>query len=163
MPVKAGAVVAVALVLASFAVGVYVYPQVPDMMPSHWNASGQVDGYMPRLPALFLIPFGSLLLVGLFLLISKIDPLRRNIASFRGYYDGFVELFAFYLLYIQCLMVASALGYRFNVVQLLFPAAGALFIDMSLLLGKARRNWFIGIRTPWTLSNERVWAETHRV
>jgi uncharacterized membrane protein len=163
MFVRAGVVVSVALVLASFAVGVYVYPQVLDRMPSHWDASGQVNGYMPKLLDLFLMPFGSLVLLGLFLLIPRVDPLRKNIASFRGYYDGFVALLAFYLLFIQCLMVASALGYSFNIVQLLVPAAGALFIYLGVLLGKAKMNWFIGIRTPWTLSDERVWTETHRI
>jgi len=150
-------------VLASLAAGVYVYPNVPDRMPSHWNAAGQVDGYMPKLLALFLIPFGSLVMLGLFLLIPRVDPLRKNIEDFRGYYDGFVALLTFYLLYIQCLSIASALGYRLNMNQLLVPAASALFIYLGVLLGKAKRNWFIGIRTPWTLSDERVWDETHRI
>ena len=92
--------------LASFAAGVYMYPQVPDRMPSHWNAAGQVDGYMPKLLSLFLIPFGSLVMLGLFLLIPRVDPLRKNIEGFRGYYDGFVVLFTSYLLYIQCLSIA---------------------------------------------------------
>jgi len=150
-------------VLASFAAGVYVYPQVPDRMPSHWNAAGQVDGYMPKPLSLFLIPFGSLVMLGLFLLIPRVDPLRKNIEGFRGYCDGFVVLLTFYLLYIQGLSIASALGYRFNMNQLLVPAAGALFVYLGVLLGKAKRNWFIGIRTPWTLSDERVWDETHRI
>jgi len=160
---RVGVVVSVALVLASFAVGVYMYPQMPDRMPSHWNAAGQVDGYMPKPLALFLIPFGSLVMLGLFLLIPRVDPLRKNIEGFRGYYDGFVVLLTFYLLYIQALSIASALGYRFNMNQLLVPAASALFVYLGVLLGKAKRNWFIGIRTPWTLSDERVWDETHRI
>jgi uncharacterized membrane protein len=163
MFVRAGVVVSVALVMASLAVGVYVYPNVPDRMPSHWNAAGQVDGYMPKLLALFLIPFGSLVMLGLFLLIPRVDPLRKNIEGFRGYYDGFVALLTFYLLYIQCLSIASALGYGLNMSQFLVPAASVLFIYLGVLLGKAKKNWFIGIRTPWTLSDERVWNETHRI
>jgi hypothetical protein len=81
--VRVGVVVSVALVLASFAAGVYVYPQVPDRMPSHWNAAGQVDGYMPKPLVLFLIPFGSLVMLVLFLLEmgivagSRLGDLRK--------------------------------------------------------------------------------------
>ena len=149
--------------LTSFAAGVYVYPQVPDRMPSHWNAAGQVDGYMPKLLSLFLIPFGSLMMLGLFLMIPRVSLLRKNIEGFRGYYDGFVVLLTFYLLYIQGLSIASALGYRFNLNQLLAPAASAFFVYLGVLLGKAKRNWFIGIRTPWTLSSDVVWDKTHRL
>ncbi len=156
-------VIVTIILLLSFAIAGYFYPQMPERMASHWNASGDVDGYMSKFWGLFLMPFISLGLSALLIMIPKIDPLKANIEKFKRYYYGFVSLLLIFLLYIYLLTILWNLGLRFNMVQLLAPALGVLFYFCGVLIGKAKRNWFIGIRTPWTLSNEKVWDKTHLI
>ena len=151
------------IILASFFVGVYFYPQVPEQMASHWNVQGEVNGYMPKFWGMFLMPF---VFVGLFLLfvaIPKIDPLKYNVKKFRKYYDYFIILFFVFMFYIYILTVFWNVGMRFNMSQLMIPAIGILFYYCGILVENAKRNWFIGIRTPWTLSNDKVWNKTHKL
>ncbi len=161
--VRVEMVIVTIILLLSFAIAGYFYPQMPERMASHWNASGDVDGYMSKFWGLFLMPFISLGLSALLIMIPKIDPLKANIEKFKRYYYGFVSLLLIFLLYIYLLTILWNLGLRFNMVQLLAPALGVLFYFCGVLIGKAKRNWFIGIRTPWTLSNEKVWDKTHLI
>ena len=149
------------VVLISFALAAYFYPVMPDEIASHWNINGAVDGYMDKLWALLLMPIVSALLFLMFLAIPRIDPLKENIAKFRGYFDGFIMLTMLFLLYIFLLTVFWARGVRFDMGQALSPAFAILFYYCGILIENAKRNWFIGIRTPWTISNEAVWDRTH--
>jgi len=151
------------VILLSFATGIYFYPQVPEKMASHWNARGEVNGYLSKFWGLFLIPFVSSALFLFFLLIPKIDPLGENIEEFREYYDGFIVLFVLFLSYIHILTLLWNLGYRFDMGQAIIPSLGFLFFYLGILMENAQRNWFIGIRTPWTLSSEDVWDKTHKL
>jgi len=134
---------------------------MPIDMASHWNAQGQVDGYVSKFWGLFLLPIISLGLFFLFILIPKIDPLKANIEKFRKYFDGFVVLIILFLFYLYLLTIFWNFGVQFSMNQVLPPAFGILFFYCGILIEKAKRNWFIGIRTPWTLSNEKVWDKTH--
>jgi uncharacterized membrane protein len=80
-----------------------------------------------------------------------------------SYYEGMIVFMIAFLTYVQILMTAYALGHTFNFVQFMLPAMGFIFIYMGFLVEKAKRNWFVGIRTPWTLSNEKVWDKTHKL
>ncbi len=153
----------VAIFIASLAISIYFYPFVPEKMASHWNAEGKVNGYMPKNVALFLIPLVILFLSLLFIAIPKIDPLKSNIESFKKYYDGFVILFLIFMLslHIQIILWNIGLKIPFN---LFIPSwVAILFFYVGILLENAQQNWFIGIRTPWTLSSEKVWNKTHRL
>ncbi|KAA0005070.1 MAG: SdpI family protein [Thermoplasmata archaeon] len=159
---KSGIIV-LGVILLSFIIGIYFYPQMPEKIASHWNAQGQVDGYMSKFWGLFLMPLLSMMLFLLFIAIPKIDPLKHNIEKFREYYDGFVVLIIVYLFYVYLLTIFWNIGIRFNMVQPLAPAMGILFYYIGILIENAKRNWFIGIRTPWTLSSEKVWEKTHKI
>jgi len=152
-----------AIILLSFVVGIYLFPQMSEEMASHWNINGNVDGYLPKFWGLFLMPLISLGLFLLFLVIPKIDPLEHNIKKFRKYFDTFVALFIVFLFYLYIITISWNFGMRFNIIQLLSPALGALFYYVGVLVEHAKRNWFIGIRTPWTLSSENVWEKTHKI
>lgn len=152
-----------AIIILSFVVAFYLYPQMPAKMASHWNAEGVVDGYMSRFWGLFLMP---LMAGGLFLLlisIPRIDPLRQNVEKFRKYYDWFILAFVAFMFYIYMLTLSWSLGYRFDMGVAIIPAIGALFYCIGVMVENAKRNWFIGIRTPWTLSSDRVWKNTHKI
>lgn len=156
-------IIILGIALISFAVGIYLYPQMPEKMASHWNSQGQVDGYMSKFWGLFLMPIFLIGIFLLFILIPKIDPLKENIEKFRKYYDGFIMIIALFFFYIYALTIFWNLGLRFDMTYLLTPALAALFYYVGVLSENAKRNWFIGIRTPWTLSNENVWNKTHKI
>lgn len=136
---------------------------MPDKIASHWNGQGQVNGYMPKFWGLFLIPIISAGLLLLFILIPRIDPLKSNIEQFRKYFDGFVVLIMVFLFYLYLLTLFWNSGFRFNMITFLSPALAILFYYTGILIENAKRNWFIGIRTPWTLSNNIVWDKTHKI
>ena len=151
------------IILFSFGLAAYFYPYMPAKMASHWNAAGEVDGYMSKCWALYLMPSITVLMYFMFLLIPKIDPLKKNIEKFRPYFDWFVLLMVVFLFYIYLLTIAANLGYAFNMTTMMLPALGVLFIYIGFLVENAKRNWVIGIRTPWTLSSEKVWDKTHKL
>jgi uncharacterized membrane protein len=156
-------ILSLSLIAVALMVGLVIYNRLPDPMPAHWNAAGEIDGYMSKFWGVFLMPLTTLGLLGLFLLVPVIDPLKFNIAQFRATFNLFIVLFVAYMDYIYGLTLAAALGYSFNMTLMLLPVVGLLFIGVGYMMGKARRNFFIGIRTPWTLSSETVWDETHKL
>lgn len=163
MNVRKSEILILGIALLSFAIGVYYYPQMPEQMASHWNVRGQVDDYLPRFWGLFLIPVTLVGLALLFMAIPRIDPLRENIEKFRRYYDGFVILFMLFMIFIYFQTILWSIGIKISPNAYIPIAAGLLFVGAGILIENTRRNWFIGIRTPWTLSSDRVWDKTHRM
>jgi len=151
------------IIVASFLIGIYFYPQMPNQLASHWNTSGEVDGYMSKFWGLFLMPIISFLMYLLFIAIPYLDPLKENIEKFRKYYDGFIALIILFLFFIYLLTIFWNLGWKFNMNFVLLPAIGILFYYCGILIENAKRNWFIGIRNPWTLSSYEVWDKTHKI
>jgi uncharacterized membrane protein len=152
----------VALVCVQFLVAFYLYPQMSERVAIHWGLSGEADGYESRFLGLFLIPIFSILFLPFMLALPRLDP-SRGIERFRGGYDWFTFGFLAYMAYIQGLSVAWNLGWRFSFMRMLAPAVGLLFVGIGVLLRGARLNWFMGIKTPWTLMSEKVWDRTHEV
>ncbi len=160
---RIGIFIALVIVLVSFIFGVVIYPRMPARMASHWNIRNEVDGHISRFWGVFLMPLISLGLFFLFLIIPVIDPLRENIKKFQRYFDLFIIFFLLFLLYLYLLTIFWNLGFSFRMSRMLLPAFSLLFFYCGILIEKAKRNWFIGIRTPWTLSNEVVWEKTHKI
>lgn len=141
-----------------------VYGRLPEQMASHWNTTNQVDGYISRFWGAFLMPVISVGMLLLFLVIPQIDPLKANIAKFREYFNAFIVLIIGFMVYMHILTMLWNLGYdRFNMGAAMLPAMGLIFIFAGIMMRQAKRNFFIGIRTPWTLSSDHVWDETHRL
>lgn len=164
MSTRTTIIVSLIVILAATIASTIVYPRLPEMAASHWNAAGQVDGYMPRFWAAFLMPIISLGMLLLFLAIPAIDPLKANIEKFREYFNAFITLIILFMLLIHGVTLAWNLGYdQFNIGNAIIPAVGLILIFAGVMMAKARRNFFIGIRTPWTLSNDTVWDETHKL
>ncbi len=155
-------VIALGTVALSFLISAYFYPRMDEMLASHWNAAGEADGYMPKFWALFIVPFISAGLLLLLAAIPRIDPLKANIGKFRGHYNLFILAMPVFMLYLHLLTIAWNLGLVFDFVRALAPAFGFLFYIIGVVMENTKRNWFIGIRTPWTMSSERVWDKTHR-
>lgn len=151
------------VVLLSFVLAFWSYPQMPERMASHWGLDNQVNGYMPKFWGVFMMPLLSVLLYGLFLIIPRIDPKKANIAKFKHYFDTFIFIMLLFLLYLYKLTILWNLDYQFNLGQWVVPGIAVVFFYVGVLLGHTEPNWFIGIRTPWTLSNEKVWRKTHQL
>lgn len=153
-----------ALIAIAVVAGAVLWNQLPEQMASHWNANDQVDGYMPKFWGVFLMPLVTLGMFGLFILLPNIDPLKANIAQFRGAFNLFILFMTAFMLYIHALTLAWGLGYQsFKMSAAMLPFLGLLFMFVGYLLRQAKRNFFIGIRTPWTLSSDSVWDKTHRL
>lgn len=163
MNIRKSGIIIFGIILLSFIISIYFYPQMPERIASHWNAQGQVDGYMSRFWGLFLMPFVLVGLALLFTAIPRIDPLKTNIEKFRKYYDRFIILFFIFMLSIHFQIILWNLGIEISPNIIVPIGIGLLFFYTGVLCDNAKRNWFIGIRTPWTLSSERVWDKTHKV
>lgn len=164
MSTRTTTLVVLLMLAAATLAGLLLWNQLPDQMASHWNANDQVDGYMSRFWGVFLLPLITLAMLVLFLVVPSLDPLKANIAQFREMFNVFIVLIVAFMVYIYALTLAWNLGYAgFKMSGAMLPAIGLLFIFTGFMLRKAKRNFFIGIRTPWTLSSDTVWEATHRL
>lgn len=151
------------LLVAPFLLAAVVYDSMPAIMVSHWDISGAADGFTTKSWGLFLMPAIGLVLFGLFGLLPKIDPYKENVAKFKDAYEDVIIIIFAFLFYLHLLIIAWNLGYAFNFVMFVVPAFAVLFYILGWALEKTERNWFMGIRTPWTLSSDRVWKKTHEL
>lgn len=151
------------ILLVSFALAFYFYDKMPDQMASHWDATGNVNGYMGKVSGLFFMPSLLAILVGLYYALPYIDPLKKNYRKFRRYYNGFILILTAFMFYIYAMTLLWNLGFVFNFTLVIIPGMSILFYYIGLMMEHAKRNWFIGIRTPWTLSSDKVWDKTHKL
>ncbi|HAV76509.1 MAG TPA: hypothetical protein DCX53_04050 [Anaerolineae bacterium] len=164
MTTRLTTIIVLTLILGATITGIFLWNQLPDQMASHWDVNDQVNGYMSRFWGVFLMPVLSMGLFLLFLIIPNIDPLKANIAQFRETFNLFITFIIGFMIYIYALTLRWNLGHTDSGIgTAILPAIGVLFFMIGSLLRKAKRNFFIGIRTPWTLSSDFVWNETHRI
>jgi uncharacterized membrane protein len=142
-------------------IGVALYPYLPDILATHWGINGNVNGYSSKLFALFFMPILSIVLFAIFLLLPKLEPYKKNFAEFDQYYFLFINIIFAFFFYLYSLTIFWYLGTRFNMVQAMAPAFAVLYYYAGVLMKNTHRNWFVGIRTPWTMQNETVWKRTH--
>ena len=164
MSTRTTTLIVLLMILGATVAGLLLWNRLPDPMASHWNANDQVNGYISKFWGVFLLPLITLGMFLLFLVIPSIDPLKANIAQFRESFNLFIVLMVAFMVYLYGLTLAWNLGYsNFKMSGAMLPAIGLLFIFIGFMMRQAKRNYFIGIRTPWTLANDKVWDETHRV
>jgi len=164
MSTRTTVIVSLVFILAALVLSLAVYGRLPERVASHWDVNDQVNGTTSRFWGAFLMPILASVMLGLFLVIPGIDPLKANIAKFRGFFNTFIALIMAFLLYLHVLSIAWNLGVQsFRMSTALLPALGLLFAFAGVMMRQAKRNFFIGIRTPWTLSSDKVWDETHRL
>jgi uncharacterized membrane protein len=147
------------VIAACFITGILVYPVLPLTLISHWNAHGQPNGSMGRAVGTFLLPTLMLLVLGLWAVLPPLDPLQ-GIKRFRYIYDFFFFLLIAFLAYTYALMLGANFGWQYSLLPALIPALALLFFILGTLLPHVKRNWYFGIRTPWTLSSDAVWDKT---
>ena len=151
----------IVLILLAFISGFVFSQQVPEQMATHWDASGNVNGYMPKFWGLFFMPILMAMAASLMYFFPMIDPLRKNVEMFREYYDVFIALLMGFLLLVHLQTLLWNTGTEIDPGITVSLGLAILMVYIGIMMGKAKRNWFIGIRTPWTLSSDEVWDRTH--
>ena len=151
------------IIAAAFIASAVVYPRLPATIPTHWNGfEGQPNGYSSRMWGAWMVPLFLMGMGALLRFLPVIDPRGRNYAKFGGTFEGIMISLMLFALGLHIIVLRAALGYPVNMQRTLPIGVGILFIVIGNLLPRARPNWFIGLRTPWTLSSDRVWEKTHR-
>jgi len=151
------------LVLAGFAVTALVYNQLPEIFPVHWSIHGEANGFASKPWGPFIVPLTGAAIFILFLLLPRISPDGFRMESFLTAYRTIqisVQLFLFVLLLASLL---AGIGFAVPIGRVVTTSGGVLLIVLGNLMGKVRKNFHVGIRTPWTLANDEVWSRTHRV
>ena len=151
------------LIVAATVFGFAVMNQLPERVPIHWGINGQIDGYTNRTVAVWLVP---VILVGVWLLlafISQLDPLNKNYASMSETVRRFNNAIVLFLCLVHVVVLMNALGWQVSMPRILLIGTGMLFVILGNELGRLRRNSWFGIRLPWTMTDEDVWRQSHRV
>ncbi len=152
------------LTAAALVLSVVLYPNLPDRIPTHWNMHGEVDGFGAKSWAAFLGPVLMAGMVIVFRFLPWLSPRRFEVADTgRPTYLYIMVVIVLLIGYVHTVSLAAAMGWAGDVGR---PMVAGIFLFFALLgnvLGKVPRNFYVGIRTPWTLASERVWHATHRL
>lgn len=154
-----GAVVVVAMVLFTLV----VWSQLPERIPIHWNIRGEVDGWAGKWPGAFLLPALGLGMWLLFRVLPRIDPRRVNYERFEPTYWTLANVVLVFFALVHVLSLGTALGWSIDAPRVILVALGSLFVALGNYLPRVKPNWWMGIRTPWTLDSDQVWRDTHRL
>ena len=148
------------LCILSFIGTIIAYFYLPDIIPIHWGIDGKVDNTGPKFLAIIL-GFVPLAIYLLMTILPKIDPKRENYKKHSKAYKIFTFYTVLFLVIINWITILAALGIKMNIGLFVPILVGILFIIIGNYMPQFRHNYFIGIRTPWTLSDENNWKKTH--
>ena len=139
-----------------------LYGSLPEQIPTHWNIDGSVtySGKSTIWMTAGLSPLIALLLI----VMPKIDPRKRNYEKFRGYYDAFIVVIMLFLMIINGIILSESFWPgRISVGRVITSGVGILFVFLGNIMPKIKNNFFMGLRTPWTLSDPDVWNRANRL
>ncbi|MGI6567482.1 MAG: DUF1648 domain-containing protein [Firmicutes bacterium] len=146
-----------------FLLGAYFYPKLPERVPSHWNIHGEVDGYSSRFFGAFGLPLFALGLYILMLWMPSLDPKKTNYPRFSGAYDIIRWATIGIMALTHGMVLMAGMGIKIDAGKVIQPAVSLMLILIGNQMGRFKHNYFVGIKTPWTLANEEVWRKTHRM
>lgn len=154
---------AMTLVAAAFATSAVFYPRLPAVIPTHWNAAGVINGWMPKSRGAFVAPGVSLVIVACLILFEPIQ-IQEDAGDLKvRYYPNIVAGVAGLNFFVNLWVLMAGMGWHRTVPSHLAVGVGLLLVVIGNSLGKVRQNGVVGIRTPWTLADEEVWARTNRI
>ena len=153
----------VASIAALAALALYLYPDLPHRVPAHWNLAGNLDGTLSKRNAVLAALAAPLVTFVLLTILQRVSPRGFRMDQFQHVADAIVLTVTATLSGVGAIVLLSAGGNEVPRKVLLPLLLGAMFVVLGNYLGKVRRNFFIGIRTPWTLASDEVWLRTHRV
>jgi len=156
-------IICISVVILHFLFVAVFYGDLPDPVPTHWNAQGEVDGFTPKPWGAWLFPLITLGIYLLFVVIPLISPHGFRMESFLGVVGILKLATVLFMFVVGVTVILAARGAPFDPGDIVLPGVGALLVVIGNYMGKLRKNFFIGIRTPWTLASDEVWAKTHRL
>lgn len=159
---------ALALTAAAFAASAYLYPSLPDVVPTHWNIKGQVDGHGPKAVAAWTMPVMMLAMLLVFRVLPALSPKNFELDTFQTTYLFVVLATTGLFAYMHGVILAATWQQvqgnpRFDIGRAMLGGVFLFFALIGNVMGKVRRNFYVGIKLPWTLANDRVWNDTHRL
>lgn len=152
-----------AAVLAAAVASLVFWPRLPPEVLTHWSLRGEPDGTSSRTLAALTGPAAILVLTLLVQLLPKIDPKRENYPRFHGVYWLVVNAVILWVLVLHVALLAFGAGAPVSVQHVIAGGSAVLMLVLGNSFGRIRPNWFMGIRTPWTLESPEVWRRTHRM
>lgn len=156
-------IVSLIFVAMMLGVAVWIYPHLPAQTPVHWDVHDNVNGWMPRFWAAAIWPLVMVGMAVAYALLPVISPRRFEIKPFARAYGIIVLATLAFMLVVGTVALLAGAGYHVSVDLVIPVAVGALLMVIGNFMGKFRKNFFIGIRTPWTLTSDVVWERTHRL
>jgi uncharacterized membrane protein len=151
------------LIMAAIAVTAMIWSHLPAQVATHWNLQLQPDRFSSRLA---LFGTGPGMMAGVMLLtwmLPWLSPKNFRIESFQATYRQVMLLVFILATYQYAVMVWAATGHPIPAGRTAFGGVCLFMVLLGNVMGKMRRNFFLGIRTPWTLANERVWNASNRL
>jgi len=156
-------VISLVFVATAFIVAAVLYPSLPEQIPTHWNSSGEVDGYMKKPGGVLIMPAMALITYVIMKVIPVISPKGFRTDKFSDVIAVLQVTLVGFMSIVAILVLLEARGLNVRINEMIIAGTGLLFVIIGNYLGKVRKNFFIGIRTPWTLASDEVWNRTHRI
>ena len=150
------------LLIVMFVSGFYLYQFLPEQVPLHWGPDGRPDSYGSKFFAVIVVPILTLILYLMLKFVPHVMTYKENFKKFEKYYDDFRLVLVLFFFFLYVFTLIPGFGYKVNMNYFIIPALAILFYYIGSILPKMKRNFFIGIRTPWTLASEEVWDKTHK-
>jgi uncharacterized membrane protein len=152
------------LIAATAVVGVWAFRTLPPgaTIPVHFSPHGDPDGFMAKGAGLALMPVIGLMVIAILAYAPRLTPNKAGLEQSASVYGVLLIGVAAMFLVAEAAVAMRAMDPNFDVIRWIFLAVGVLFVLLGNLLGKLRHNFLLGIRTPWTLKDKRVWDRTHR-
>lgn len=156
-------IIQIVLIALMYAFGILMFNNLADVIPVHWNFVGEPDNFINKSIVVYLFPLFLVALNVMFYFLPKIDPNKKKYKDFSFAWNVMKLAITVFFAYIYLVSLYAAYDSTVNVSSLVVGGIGVLFMLIGNYMGKIRQNYFIGIKTPWTLSNEEVWNKTHRL
>ena len=157
---KVTLIITTLVMLIPMFIGLLLWNQLPEQIPSHWNIHGEVDGWSSKAFAVFFFPGLLMAIHWVCVFASCADPKAKN------YHPKMIRLVLWICpvlsLLLNSMVYATALGYQLSVEIIMPLLVGLMFIIVGNLLPKCRQSYTLGIKLPWTLASEENWNKTHR-
>lgn len=152
-----------ALVLGSFAITAALYARLPQTVPIHWDLRGEADGLKAKPWGPLLLPLTTAGVALLLAVVPAISPSGFGVARFRTVFEVFQLAIVAFLSFVTVLALLAGVGVSVPMGGAVQAGLGVVVVVLGNFMGKVTRNFFVGIRTPWTLASEEVWLRTHRL
>jgi uncharacterized membrane protein len=160
---RAAVIVSLALIAAALGISAWLYPSLPDVVPTHWNIEGEADGFGPKGVAAWLLPVIALGLLGFMGMIPWLSPQGFQVDVHSRAFSVLLVSLTALMVFIHLLSLAAAMRPGLPIGRMMVAGVLCFLGALGTTFSGIKRNFFIGVRVPWTIASERVWDDTHRL